>query len=420
MMKTSLKMKKKKYAPVDQDMALMEKLDKGPPTSYKTWRPDEASAGKDAGTISSAAASLAAAGASLDDDDFFFLQLGQKRSHMVATLTTDEVATKRFELLASETREAASRAVAAAHRAGPQGSDGVSRLIMETVSQAEEPDTLAASAVLSAYADVLGSKPLRQLSETRVSREKLQVLYQRMETVDTGDGRQLPVRSPQAGSMLQEAQAEQWCHRFYNDKQASAPVVVARTRVDTADAELSEAMARRDAATEAVDACRQLQKTAMLDSKGLAALLETVQQSYDPITLAIDDWQERTAALGLDADEGLRLYQAAGTARAALHQAREELTAAIVTATKRRIGTEKRQESLWKQSTASVNDAVRQLKAKESASQQAQAQLDSATRSFTGVQTMCAQSSEAESAKKDKMTREVRAVGMALVVLQNR
>lgn len=420
--------KKKQYAPVDEDMALMEKLDKGPPATYEAWKPDEqtpndgaspepAASSPSAGqsSLGSAAASLSAMGASLDSDDF--LQLGWQTNRVVSDLAAGENSGQHFRLLASETAAAAARA------ASPSGDDGVSRLIMETVSQeADEPDAAAAAAVLSSYADVLKSKPLRELSDTRLNREKLQALYQRMQSAAAEEGRQAQDQGQSALAMPsgtgQEAQAEQWCLRFHQEGQASSPVLAARTRADAADAELAEAGAKRDAVQEEREAHDQLLKTAKLDSKGLAALLQTVQQSYDPISVDLGEWQERAAALGLNVGgESLQLYQAAGAARSALSQARNDLTTAIAAATRKRTIAEQRQQMLLKQVAADVEDAAQVWSAKSQADQASRAGLDSAVRSFNGVEAMCDQALEAANNKKHSMLREVRAVGMALAVL---
>lgn len=411
--------KKKKDALVDDDMALMEKLDEGPPLIYEAWKPEDdatpamaLAAGEtpvaDASPrLSSAVASLSAAAASLDDDSL--LQLHWQRSRV------DSGGKTKFRLLASETKAAAIRA------ASPPADDGVSRLITETVSQeTDKPDAVAVSAVLGAYADVLNSKPLRQLSRTHLNRESLLALYERMQRVDADGSAQEEAESVSVAQQVQ--QAEQWCLRFHKEGAALSPVLVARTHEEATATALSEAAAQRDAARNEGDAHRQLLKTAKLDGEGLAALLQTVQRSYDPIALELEEWQERAAALGLGAGggESSDLYKAAGVAQAALSQARSELTKAIASAIRKRTGAEERQRLLLRQVSAEEDEARRSWSAMGEAEQQARSALGSAVQSLTGVEAMCDQALEAANARKHAVLREVSAVGMSLSVLGTR
>lgn len=407
--------RKKKYAPVDADMALMEKLDKGPPTAYTAWKPDDAppadSGGADGGAgLTSAAASLSAAAASLDDDSFLQIASSDTQGDEIAWMNQNQNAEERFKLLSSETAAAAARATS------PGFDDAASQLIMETVTQeADEPDAAAASTVLAAYADVMNSKPLHQLSETRLNREKLTALFNRMQGVDNNVGDSAGVVSAAGG---QESDAEQWCLRFHREGQSSSPVMAARSKMEAADTEMAEAAARRDAVKQERDAHEQLLKTAKMDSKGLSALLQTVQQTFDPVTLAISEWQERAAALGLNVGgESLMLFQAASAAREALSSARMELTSAIASATLKRTKTEERQHLLMSQVAVELADAERAWNDKVEVDRQAKAALDSSANSFTGVEAMCDQALEAANNKKHAMAREVSAVGMALAVL---
>merc|ERR1719159_2227897 len=109
-------------------------------------------------------------------------------------MNQNQNAEERFKLLSSETAAAAARATS------PGFDDAASQLIMETVTQeADEPDAAAASTVLGAYADVLNSKPLHQLSETRLNREKLTALFNRMQGVDNNVGDSAGVVSAAGG-----------------------------------------------------------------------------------------------------------------------------------------------------------------------------------------------------------------------------
>lgn len=420
---------KKKYAPVDKDMALMENLEKGPPVSYTAWTPSddssssglsdaaaklEGGSGSDGGGAPSPASSLAAAAKSLDDDDLSFLQVHRWESVRTASAAEAAAAAEAAEATRVTQAAQASAAVTA------PSTDSVSQLIMDTASEeAEDPEAAVASAVLGSYAEVLGSKPLRQLADTHMTLGKLRALWERLQAANPSSGS--TAMMPASSGTPQEANAEQWCLRFQQNSQGTAPTVEARARANEADDNYAAAAAYSAASTEEREAWSQLLKTAGQDGDGLASLLGAVQQAYDPTALSLSDWEEQSAMRNPEAgSRELQLYATASHAESALHLAHTEISDAIKEAARKRAEAEQRRQAQLTKAAAEAQDASQKMSQFAGVRSQAQTSMDAAQKSLTGVEAMCDNALSAADRQRHAIVREMRAVRAALAVMGNK
>jgi len=412
MLKTGAVQKKAKSLKQDKDVEIMQSLytsDGGLPSQYTAWSPVAPQAAAAAPQAAAAApqvltssqmqtsaapqASATPAGSSTDfaaaaaafekeDDSDSFLQVASE-SH-----------------LAQMIKQAFSPAVSSSMS-----------LIDESTWSTDASTISAANVVLEVFAEEFQSKPLRQLSNAKLTAPKLEALFQKLQAVD-------PVTH--AGVALgtgKQAEAAKWCEYFEDNVQSTAPVRSALSNVEKAKSILTQVTAKRTALTEEIDARTQLLKTIEQDAQSLSILLQSAKQAPD--TTALDARESEIAAQSTGS-AGFMSFKNLGIAVEGVEGAKTELSDAIeITLRKRRqVVQEQKTKLALLQATAKSADSEWSHASAKAAKMEAA--VDTARKSLGGIQVSCDTALTALARHGHAGHMEMKAVEMALSVLRSK
>lgn len=272
-----------------------------------------------------------------------------------------------------------------------------------SASSVDATRTAAATTLLEQYAEVLKSKPLRQLAKAKLSAPKLEALFQQLRKVDPLVG-----KAPAVAIPGKQAQAEKMCKYFQEHMQAAAPMQKAVSLIEGSSNQLAESVSRHQALLEEIDARTQLQRTMEQDISSLTTLAGLAKQGQDTSAL------ERL---------GSQLTGAAATAVDASAEGVQEAHAELkdlfdLALQKRTAVLEAQSEKLAKlQADAKAADAdLAQKKAKASTSQAA---IEKARKKLAGIASSCDTTLDALARRRHAGHMEAHAIEVALKVLGN-
>jgi len=389
--------KVKKAPKLDPDVAIMESLytkDGGLPSQYTAWSPTEGApkpavraeaprpepqddSSSDGGGDNMDLEAAAKAFAKDPDSAFDFLQVTMESSDAVAELIH--------------------------HAARPKPSSWGGMVFLEASAVSVDTSRMAAaSAVLEQYAEVLKSKPLRQLAKAKLSPPKLEALYQQLRNVDPLVGK-VPV-----ATQGKQAQAEQMCKYFQEHMQAAAPVQKAVSLVEAASNSLAESVSKRAALLEEIDARTQLQRTMEQDLSSLNSLVTLAKQGED--TSALE-------ALGKQLTGEAAM--AVGASAEGMEGAHAELKDLLDMAIEKRSGVLEAQRAKLAQLKVDVKNADADLAQKKGKAAASQASMETARKKLAGITTSCDATLDALARRRHAGHMEAHAIEIALKVLGN-
>jgi len=383
--------KKAKSPKLDPDVAIMESLytkDGGLPSEYTAWSPDSGAkrpaapapkpqAQDDGGSDGGDSMDLEAAAKAFAKDPesaFDFLQVDSESSDKVAEIIHHAIARHRA-LRSMSFLEASAVSV------------DMSRLT-------------AASDILEQYAEVLKSKPLRQLAKAKLSPPKLQALYQQLRNVDPLVGK-VPV-----ATQGKQAQAEKMCEYFQQHMQAAAPVQKGVALVEAASNALAESVSQHAALLEEIDARTQLQRTMEQDLTSLKSLADLAKQGVD--TSALD-------ALGKQLSGAAAM--AVGQSVEGMEAAHEELKDLLDFAVQKRSAVLDAQKTKLSQLQADVKKLDGDLAQKKAKAASSQAAMETARKKLAGIASSCDATLYALARRRHAGHMEAHAIEIALQVL---
>jgi len=380
---------------LDPDVAIMQSLyskDGGLPSQYTAWTPDDApkpaappppqakedSDKDDSGSGGETMDLEKAAKEFAKDPDsaFDFLQFSLEASDPVNELI----------------RRAARQPVPTSFR-------GASLLEASSVS-VDLSRMAAASIALEQYAEVLQSKPLKQLAKAKLSPAKLQALYQQLRNVDP------MVSNGPAPAHGKQAKAEQMCQYFQEHMQAAAPVQKAVALVETASNDLAAAVSSHAAIQEEVDARTQLQKTVAQDMSSLTTLVDLAKQGEDASSLVLLE-KDLTGAAADDLSASV----------ARVEGAHEELQDLLDMALEKRTAVLQAQRQKLVQLQASEKQADAVLAQKKNRAASSQAAIEMARKKISGITRSCDATMDALARRRHAGHMEAHAIEVALKVL---
>jgi chromosome segregation ATPase len=258
----------------------------------------------------------------------------------------------------------------------------------------------AASVVLEQYAEVLQSKPLKQLAKAKLSPPKLQALYQQLRNVDPlASNAHMPAQGKQA-------QAEQMCKYFQEHMQAAAPVQKAVSLVEAASNELAESVSKHAALGEEIDARTQLQRTMKQDMASLTTLFGLAKQGQDASSLVLLEQD-----LSGDAVADVR------ASVAGIQEAHAELQDLLDMTMQKRAAVLKAQSDRLAQLQASVKEAETDLAQKKNRAASSQAAIETARKKLKGITSTCDATLDALARRRHAGHMEAHAIEIALKVL---
>jgi hypothetical protein len=258
----------------------------------------------------------------------------------------------------------------------------------------------AASAVLEQYADVLKSKPLRQLSKAKLSPTKLQALYQQLRNVDPLVGK-VPV-----AVQGKQAQAEQMCTYFQEHMQAAAPVQKAVSLVESSSNDLAESESHHAALLEEIDARTQLLRTMEQDMSSLNSLAELANKGED--TSAFETLAKRM--VGAEA-------MAVGAAAEGVSGAHAEIKDLLDLAIQKRSSVLNAQKQRLADLQVEVKKADGDEQQKKLRAASSQAAMETARKKLSGISTSCDATLDALARRRHAGHMEAHAIEVALQVL---
>jgi len=378
---------------LDPDVAIMESLytkDGSLPSQYTAWSPDEAA---------TPAAPPPRAAAPKDDSAD-----GQDEAPMDLEAAAKAFAKdpeKAFDFLQvdSESSEPIAELIYRASAPVVSSFRGVS-FLETSASSIDAARMAAASAVLDQYAEVLKSKPLRQLAKAKLSPPKLEALFQQLRNVDPLVGKKPAVLQGK------QAQAEQMCKYFQEHMQAAAPVQKAVSLVEAASNQLAESVSRRAALLEEIDARTQLQRTMEQDMSSLTTLASLAKQGED--TSALD-------ALGKQLTGAAAM--AVGASAEGVEESHAELKDLLDLALQKRAAVLLAQKSKLALLQAEVKKADTDLSDKKTHASTSQAAMETARKKLAGISTSCDATLDALAKRRHAGHMEAHAIEMALKVL---
>lgn len=375
--------KKAAHSPkLDPDVQIMESLytkDGALPSQYTAWSPD------DGPKAAPAAPAAPQPKADSDDDDSSSSDGGDAPMDLEAAAKAfAKDPEKAFDFM--QVGELVHRAAAEA----TSWFSGTSFLEASTVS-VDTTRSAAATNLLEQYAEVLNSKPLRQLAKAKLSPPKLQALFQQLQKVD-------PLGGKQKAGKGKQAKAEQMCKYFQEHLQSASPVQKAVSLIEGSSNDLAEAVSRRAALLEEIDARTQLQRTMEQDISSLTTLAGLAKQGED------------TSAL-------VALGEAAAAATEGVQEAHAELKDFLDLALQKRIAVKQAQSQKLAQLQADVksNDANIALKKKKAS--MSQAAIEKARKKLAGIATSCDATLDALARRRHAGHMEAHAIEIALKVL---
>jgi hypothetical protein len=388
--------KVKKAPKLDPDVAIMESLytkDGGLPSQYTAWSPTEGApkpvlaeaprpepqddSSSDGGGDNMDLEAAAKAFAKDPDSAFDFLQVTMESSDAFAELIH--------------------------HAARPKPSSFRGMMFLEASAVSVDMSRMAAaSAVLEQYAEVLKSKPLRQLAKAKLSPPKLEALYQQLRNVDPLVGK-VPVVT-----QGKQAQAEQMCKYFQEHMQAAAPVQKAVSLVEAASNSLAESVSKQAALLEEIDARTQLQRTMEQDLSSLNSLVTLAKQGED--TSALE-------ALGKQLTGEAAM--AVGASAEGMEGAHAELKDLLDMAIEKRSEVLEAQRAKLAQLKVDVKNADADLAQKKGKAAASQASMETARKKLAGITTSCDATLDALARRRHAGHMEAHAIEIALKVLGN-
>jgi hypothetical protein len=263
---------------LDPDVALMQSLygkDGALPSQYTAWAPD------DAPKKPAPPPALVQAADSKDETDDSQGETMDLEATAKAFAKNPEAAFD-FLQVASHSDDVLGDLISrAAAEAPPVSFRGSTILLEASAAKIDSSRIAAASTVLAQYGEVLQSRPLKQLSKSKLSPPKLKALFQQLSNVDP-----LSSKSPVQAAGKQ-AQAEKMCNYLEAHMQAAAPVQKVVAQLQTADRELTTAVASQAAAQEEVAARTQLQKTVAQDVSSLTGLKGSLKHGGESLPLKL-------------------------------------------------------------------------------------------------------------------------------------
>jgi len=394
----------KKHVHKDTDADLMEHLydnNGALPSSYTAWKPSD---DDDKPKASPASQAFAAAAANFDDDDSFLqLTLTSKASmespvrRMIQTVAEKKPQPPSMRgaifLEESSTTSKESESVVS--------SSGVTE---ETIN--------AAQLVLDMYSAVLDSPPLHQLSLSRLSVSELTDLWHKLQSVD-------PMTHPNIIAPTgQQAQAERWCQYFEQNQGSAAPQHQALMQWEKADTDISEAAGKRAAILEELEARTQLQRTVTQDIRDLSALLQGVDREYGTMTNQLQAWVLQAGAAGVGSTpDGLALRDSVSQVREMLSTSLTQLNDLINQAVHKRSTVESRQRAWLSQVQIAAQNADKQWLQSTSQGSQCKSALEAAKKNLASIEATCDTALESMERRRHAGRREMRAIRIALLVL---
>lgn len=260
--------------------------------------------------------------------------------------------------------------------------------------------TAAATTLLEQYAEVLKSKPLRQLAKAKLSRPKLEALFNQLRKVD-------PLVSKTAVvAPGKQAKAEQMCKYFQEHMQAAAPVQKAVSLIEGSSNELAESVSRHAALLEEIDARTQLQRTMEQDISSLTTLAGLAKQGEDTSALMqLGNQLTGAAASAVEASaEGVQ-------------EAHSELKDLFDMALQKRQAVLDAQRKKLAQLQGDVKKAEADLAQKKTRAASSQAAIEKARKKLAGISTSCDATLDALARRRHAGHMEAHAIEVALEVL---
>jgi hypothetical protein len=379
---------------LDPDVAIMESLygkDGSLPSQYTAWTPDDVPkpAPPPPPTRVDSTENDASPGETMD------LEATAK------AFAKDPESAFDFLQVAADSENPVSAMIShVANAAGSISFRGSAVLLEASTAKIDLSRMAVASTVLAQYAEVLQSRPLKQLAKAQLKPQKLRALYQQLSNVDP-----LSAKAP-TQAQGRQAQAEKMCNYLESHMQAAAPVQKALTLLQNADNELGTFLASQAAIQEEADARTQLEKTVAQDVSNLKALKGVGKQGADsfPFRLA-----EKSMSVATAADVGASFANIEGA-----HAEVQDLLDTVLQKRTAVLQSQHQKLLQLKDETKQINAEVMEKTRRVAASQ---AEMEAIRKKLSGLSASCGMTMDALARRRHNGHMEAHAIEVTLKVL---